>query len=79
MLELSVDQLFAPAAARQVFGSAQNVDPREAVTSPRRLFTFFKIYVGSEQNLCVQYVPVTADDGAWIQTEDGDYIYSIFL
>jgi len=32
-----------------------------------------------EQNLCIKYVPVTANDCTCIETKDGDYIYSRFL
>jgi len=32
-----------------------------------------------EQNLRVKHVAVTGIGGTWIQTEDGDSIYSLFL
>jgi len=47
------------------------------VTPSWCLFTIFQVDV--EQNLCVKYAPVTANDGTWIQTEDVDYIYSRLL
>jgi len=50
------------------FWSTQNVDLREAVTSPRRLLTFYKMDV--EENLCVKYVPVWPINLLWLY---GDY------
>jgi len=64
-------------SATRFFGWAQNVDLWEAVTSPWRLFTFLEMDV--EQNFCIKYVPDAGNDRTWIQTEDGEYIYSRFL
>jgi len=33
-------------------------------------------FLDVEQNICVKYVQVTANDCTWIQTEDGNYIFS---
>jgi len=71
--------ILLPLERSKFFGLAQNVDPHEAVTSLWRLFTFYNLDVEQYVNKTIKYVPVTGNNGTWIQTDDGDYIYLIFI